>query len=400
MFKSFFPKPRIFLLTAALWGLITVLAWFGYFATFPAHFASLAHLMTTTLPVSAYRFIHPNFLWFYLYYWGCTSIFALLWQILAPHPWQRWSVWGSSLMIFTTWFSVEINVGINAWYGPFGDLIQQALLKPGVTTLSTFYQQIIQFASIATVAIIMGVLNQFYVSHWIFRWRSAMNEHYTKHWQQLRHIEGAAQRVQEDTMSFASTLEDWGIDFIKAIMTLIAFLPVLVSLSAHIKTVPLLGSLPYGLVILAILWSVFGTALMAIVGIKLPGLSFINQKTEASYRKELVYGEDHDDRAEPLTLIQLFNQVRINYFRIYFHYMYFNLTRLIYLQADNIFGLIVLLPSIVAGTLTLGLMNQISNVLQQVRDSFQYLIKTWSVLVNLLSIYKRLRTFERAIVED
>lgn len=400
MFKSFFPNPRIFLLTAAFWGLTTVLAWFGYFESIPAHFGSLTQLMTAPLPVSAYRFIHPAFIWFYLYYWICIAIFALLWQIFSPHPWQRWSIWGTALMIFTTWFSVEISVGINAWYGPFGDMIQQALVKHGSTSLAAFYQQIIQFSSIAAVAIVMGVVNQFYVSHWIFRWRSAMNEHYTQHWQQLRHIEGAAQRVQEDTMSFASTLENWGIDFIKAIMTVIAFLPVLINLSTHIKTVPLLGTLPYGLVILAILWSLFGTALMATVGIKLPGLSFNNQKTEAAYRKELVYGEDDQERAQPLTLVQLFKQVRSNYFRIYFHYMYFNFSRLIYLQADNIFGLVILLPSIVAGTLTLGLMNQISNVLEQVRAAFQYLIKTWSILVDLLSIYKRLRTFERAIVED
>ncbi|SUG89755.1 transport protein [Salmonella enterica subsp. enterica] len=42
------------------------------------------------------------------------------------------------------------------------------------------------------------------------------------HWQYLRHIEGAAQRVQEDTMRFASTLENMGVSFINAIMTLIA----------------------------------------------------------------------------------------------------------------------------------------------------------------------------------
>ena len=34
-------------------------------------------------------------------------------------------------------------------------------------------------------------------------------------------------------MRFASTLENMGVSFINAIMTLIAFLPVLVTLSAH-----------------------------------------------------------------------------------------------------------------------------------------------------------------------
>lgn len=73
-------------------------------------------------------------------------------------------------------------------------------------------------------------MNNFFVSHYVFRWRTAMNEHYMAHWQHLRHIEGAAQRVQEDTMRFASTLEDMGVSFINAVMTLIAFLPVLVTL--------------------------------------------------------------------------------------------------------------------------------------------------------------------------
>ena len=43
----------------------------------------------------------------------------------------------------------------------------------------------------------------------------------------------------------------------------------------------------------------FGTVLLMVVGIKLPGLQFNNQKVEAAYRKELVYGEDHEERAQP-----------------------------------------------------------------------------------------------------
>ncbi len=114
-------------------------------------------------------------------------------------------------------------------------------------------------------------MNNFFVSHYVFRWRTAMNEHYMAHWQHLRHIEGAAQRVQEDTMRFASTLEDMGVSFINAVMTLIAFLPVLVTLSEHVPDLPIVGHLPYGTVIAAIVWSLMGTGLLAVVGIKLPG---------------------------------------------------------------------------------------------------------------------------------
>lgn len=141
----------------------------------------------------------------------------------------------------------------------------------------------------------------------------------------------------------------------------------------------------------------FGTVFLALVGIKLPGLEFRNQRVEAAYRKELVYGEDHEDRADPLTISELFANVRKNYFRLYFHYLYFNVARIFYLQADNIFGTLVLIPSIVAGKVTLGLMNQVLNVFEQVRGSFQYLVNSWTTIVELLSIYKRLKAFEAAI---
>ena len=161
--------------------------------------------------------------------------------------------------------------GDQRWYAPFYDLIQSALATPHKVSINQFYQEIGVFLGIAIIAVIIGVMNNFFVSHYVFRWRTAMNEHYMAHWQHLRHIEGAAQRVQEDTMRFASTLEDMGVSFINAVMTLIAFLPVLVTLSEHVPDLPIVGHLPYGTVIAAIVWSLMGTGLLAVVGIKLPG---------------------------------------------------------------------------------------------------------------------------------
>ena len=400
MFSSFFPRPALFFSSAAIWSLMAILCWFdgGDHLVFQLHqFASYAD---KPLPDNAWRFVQPSQLWFYLYYAVIVGLFAMVWFIYRPHRWQRWSVLGSALIIFVTWFDVQVGVAINAWYGPFYDMIQNALAHPNTMKIIVFYQQLVAFLGIALIAVVIGVLNAFFISHWIFRWRSAMNNYYMAHWQQLRNIEGAAQRVQEDTMRFSSTLESWGINLIRAVMTLIAFLPVLVALSKHVESVPILGNIPYALVIAALLWSLFGTGLLAAVGIKLPGLEFRNQRVEAAYRKELVYGEDNAQRADPLTAGQLFQRVRFNYFRLYFHYLYFNITRILYLQVDNVFGLFVLFPSIIAGTITLGLLQQITNVFDQVRASFQYLITSWSTLVELMSIYKRLRSFEQVLNAD
>ena len=140
-----------------------------------------------------------------------------------------------------------------------------------------------------------------------------------------------------------------------------------------------------------------GTVILMIIGYKLPGLEKKKKKVEAAYRKELVYGEDYADRADPLTLKELFSKVRFNYFRLYFHYAYFNMVRIWYMQLDNLYGLFVLFPSIAAGAITLGLMMQILNVFGNVRQSFQYLIESWPTIIELLSIYKRLRAFESTL---
>ena len=230
MFKSFFPKPGPFFLSAFIWALVAVIFWQAGGGSWLLRLTGASH----DIPISAARFWSLNYLVFYAYYLICVALFAGYWFIRSPHRWQYWSILGTALIIFVTWFMVEVGVAINAWYAPFYDLIQTALASPNKVSINQFYQEIGIFLGIALIAVVIGVLNNFFVSHYVFRWRTAMNEHYTAHWQHLRHIEGAAQRVQEDTMRFASTLEDMGTSFINAIMTLIAFLPVLVTLSAHV----------------------------------------------------------------------------------------------------------------------------------------------------------------------
>lgn len=396
MFVSFFPRPKIFFWSLVVWTAICVGLWYGVFKDAGGLFG----LGTPFDPEQGGQvsvFWSEAFLWFYVYFTIATLLFALFWQLYAPHKWSRWSILGSALIIFTAYFQVQVSVAVNKWYGPFYDLIQTALGKTRPVTAEEFYATLLTFAGIAFLAVGVGVATRFFMSHWVFRWRQAMNDYYTENWPQLRVVEGASQRVQEDTMRFSSTMQGLGVNLIDSIMTLIAFLPILLALSHHVTELPIIGHVPHALVIAAILWSAFGTGFLAIVGIKLPGLEFKNQRVEAAFRKELVYGEDDPNRAQPPTLRELFLNVRRNYFRLYFNYSYFNAARLAYIQTDNIFPYIILVPTLVAGNITLGILQQILNSFEQVRNSFQYLVNSWSTIVELLSVYKRLRTFERVL---
>jgi peptide/bleomycin uptake transporter len=392
MFVSFFPRPKLFFWSAVAWTALAMAVWYSFARdVFPPPEKPIIGLAT---------FATQSSLWFDVYYVVCVAIFAGAWMWFAPHPWARWSILGSALIIFTSYFQVQVSVAINGWFGPFYDMIQVALSKSRVVTYEEFYGHLATFIGIAMVAVIVGVLTRFFVSHYIFRWRTAMNDFYIANWPRLRTIEGASQRVQEDTMRFATTMEGLGVNLISAVLTQLAFLPVLVKLSASVTELPLVGVIPYPLVFAAVIWSVFGTGLLALIGIRLPAIEFFNQRVEAAYRKELVYGEDDPARASPPTLNMLFADIRRNYFRLYLNFMYFNVGRIVYLQTDAIFAYTLLGPTIVAGKITLGTMNQIIRAFSEVRQSFQYLINSWSTIVELISIYQRLRGFEAKIYDE
>ncbi|MGB9114317.1 peptide antibiotic transporter SbmA [Bradyrhizobium sp.] len=392
MFVSFFPRPKLFFLSAVVWAALAMTFWYGY----------ADDLIGSSAPgtVGVALFWSARSLWFDLYFALSVAIFAGAWMTLAPHPWAIWSIIGSALILFTSYFQVQVSVAINSWYGPFYDLVQAALSKSAPVTIERFYSELSTFAGIALVAVVVGVMTRFFVSHYIFRWRTAMNDFYIANWPRLRTIEGASQRVQEDTMRFATTMEGLGVNLISSVLTLLAFLPVLLRLSSNITELPLIGSIPYPLVFAAVIWSVLGTGALALIGIRLPGIEFFNQRVEAAYRKELVLGEDDAARADPPTLAVLFGNIRHNYFRLYLNFLYFNIGRIVYLQTDVIFPYILLAPTIVAGKITLGSMNQILNAFTQVRTSFQYLVNSWSTIVELISIYQRLRGFEAKIHDE
>jgi peptide/bleomycin uptake transporter len=224
-----------------------------------------------------------------------------------------------------------------------------------------------------------------------------MNDYYTRNWKKLHHIEGASQRVQEDTKRFAAIMEGLGVAFLDSVMTLFAFLPILWGLSKNVTELPFFGAVDHSLVYVAIVFALFGTVVLAVVGYKLPGLEFNNQVVEAAYRKQLVYGEDDTDRITPPTVNEFFGNVRKNYYRLFFHYLYFDVAKISYLQAGVLVPYVALAPTIVAGAITLGVMQQIVRAFGRVESSLQFLVRSWSTIVELISIYKRLRSFEAVL---
>ena len=147
----------------------------------------------------------------------------------------------------------------------------------------------------------------------------------------------------------------------------------------------------------AIITALGGTILLALVGIKLPGIEYDIQKKEAAYRKILVLGEDNLDKANSPVVDSLYDGVRKIHYKMYFHYLYFNAAKWSYLQGMVIVPYIALAPTIITGAVTLGFVQQIARAFGRVESSLQYLVRSWPIIVELISVRRRLAEFENQI---
>ena len=317
-----------------------------------------------------------------------------MFRFFTIRKWYLWSWIGSLIILSSLWVQVKIDVKINEWFGEFYDMIQKALGKPNAITIEEYWASLFSFIILAAMYVGVAVIVSYFTSHYLFRWRTAMVEYYHSVYEKARKIEGASQRVQEDTIKFSRIMESLGTSLIEAIMILVEFMPILFGLSIGIP-IFFFGDWDYGLIVGALIWSVGGTIFLIILGLilRLVGVEYDLQKKEAAYRKILVIAED-DGTIRPKSIEELFDDVRSIHFLSYIRYLYFNIGRIAYLQANVLSAYVFLAPAIVAGAVTLGVMQQIIRAFGRVEGSMQYILKAWPTIIELASVYKRLREFE------
>lgn len=385
--------------------------------------------------------------------------------------WALWAYLGLFLLLFFLYIQTSLNVAINSWYSDFYNVLQKpkielldsnstqkieenlennatliqeanqraeqnfqkanfinkgalyyyqnlleyffnsrAMIEKPNYSANDFYALILVFLAIAIPYVLIATINIYFASVYAFKWREAMTFSYLKFWKNKDdNIEGSSQRIQEDTYNFSKIVESLGLGFIKALMTLVAFIPILWSLS-DIVSKALFANLSENssfyflknidglLVYIALLISLGGLVVSWFVGIKLPGLEYNNQKAEAAFRKELVYAEDNrKEYAKNETMIELFTGLKFNYKRLFLHYGYFNIWLILFEQMIVIVPFLIMAPGLFAGAIGLGIVMQINNAFDQVRSSFSIFITNWTTITQLRSIYKRLKEFEKNI---
>jgi peptide/bleomycin uptake transporter len=324
--------------------------------------------------------------------------------------WALWAYGGGALLVLSLWLQVQMTVAINEWYGGFYDLLQNAgnFKENPQDGISQFFAELISldyvrsgfegspsFMVIAFPYILLAIFTGWFTRIYGLRWREAITFNYIPRWRDVeREIEGASQRIQEDCNRFARIVESLGLQIVRAVMTLIAFIPVLYELSDKVD-VPILRDIEGSLVWGSLVISIGGLFISWLVGWKLPGLEYNNQKVEAAFRKDLVLGEDDKvNYAELGNLRGFFADIKRNYHRLYFHYGYFDAWSTSYDQFMTIVPYLVMGPGLFTGVLTLGVMVQVSNAFSRVHGGFSLFLHNWTTITELRSIWKRLHEFE------
>lgn len=310
---------------------------------------------------------------------------------------KRWALWaygGGLVLLLSLFVQVELTVKINQWYGGFYNMLQKATEHQ----ISEFWEEMLNFLYIALPYVLIATLTAYFTRLYAFRWREALTFSYVAKWQTVEEeVEGASQRIQEDIYRFARIFESLGLQVIRAIMTLFAFMPILWGLSSGVD-LPYIKEIPGSLVWVALIVSLGGLLISWFVGIKLPGLEYNNQKVEAAFRKELVYAEDDKiNYGKTETIIELFTGLKLNYHRLFMHYGYFDIWVNFFEQLMVIVPYLIMGPGLFTGLITLGVLVQVSNAFSKVRESFSIFISNWTTITELRSIHKRLREFEHNI---
>ena len=305
--------------------------------------------------------------------------------------WFFWAYGGGLFLLLALFVQVELTVKINQWYGSFYNILQKATEHE----IEEFWAQMLLFGKIAFPYVLIATVTSYFTRIYSFKWREAMTFSYVSYWQKVdEEVEGASQRIQEDIYRFARIVESLGLQVIRAIMTLIAFLPILWGLSSGVD-IAFFKTIPGSLVWVALVVSIGGLLISWFVGIKLPGLEYNNQKVEAAFRKELVYAEDDKvNYGRTETVVELFIGLKYNYNRLFLHYGYFDIWVNFFEQLMVIVPYLIMGPGLFTGVITLGVLVQASNAFSKVRESFSIFIANWTTITELRSIHKRLREFE------
>jgi peptide/bleomycin uptake transporter len=281
-------------------------------------------------------------------------------------------------------------------------------------------EQLRAFVVIVIPLVVVAPAAKWVRSEWSFAWRRELMRSYLMAWDTNSDpMEGASQRLHEDTQRFAKGLDGCISALLDAVFTLAVFGPILVDLSAKVLPPRELVSLHFHgawLFVTALLAAVVGLMGSMVIGRKLVRLEVANQRVEAMLRRDLVLLEampssicgnrrNRGSLPNPAPFFWLtLKRLSANYHALYRNFTGLNAWLICFDQV------MVILPyTLVAHLLfadeesdriTLGVLIQVSNSFEKVFSSLAIVGENWAQVNEFRSVLVRLKEFELAIYKS
>jgi peptide/bleomycin uptake transporter len=340
--------------------------------------------------------------------------------------------WGGVVVVVLhAIFGAWLKYRINNWYNDFYDLLQTAappLILSGEEVASgtdpnagmeNVWKKLREFAWLVLPMCILHPLVKYLRAHWSFAWRVKLMKSYVNRWNpQQRPVEGAAQRVHEDTQRFSSGLNGCMVVVLDSICTLVVFIPILVDIGKRVVAPHWSRWLGDAWLLCLALWSAFvGVVVAGIIGRKLIGLEVNNQKVEAKLRCELVLletapasvccasnedeaGGDAEMSNPSSAFVSLWRDLRDNYHLLFLNFMSLNAWLAIFDQYMVLVPYLTAAPLLFApepDNITLGTLVQLSNSFGKVFDALNIVGDNWGSINEFCSCVVRLNQFEKSV---
>ena len=303
------------------------------------------------------------------------------------------------------WFLVQIN----EWYKDFYSALQEYKHESFWDLVGTFTFLAFCYIMIAVYAIYLRQLLE-------IRWRTWMTKNYLNSWMQGQtyyrlqsSTDNPDQRISEDINSFVSLTLQLIIGLLRQITTLVAFSFVLWELSGDFKF-NFGGSeiiIPGYMFWFSLIYSGVGTFLVHLVGKKLIGLNFDQQKYEADFRFSMMRVRENAEsiafyRGENSELEGFgarFKNVIENFRRLMTKTKHLNFYANAYGQLAVIVPLLLAAPRYFSKAMDLGGLMQTISAFGRVQDALSFFVDSYGTLANLGAVINRLDGFTEHVKE-
>ena len=282
---------------------------------------------------------------------------------------------------------VYMLVLLNKWNNSFYNALQNYQTE-------LIFDELIHFGWLAVIYIILAVYAFYLQQVLVLNWRRWLTNRYIDEWLKNKtyyrlqmfgsDTDNPDQRISEDVRLFVEMTLKFSIGVLKAFCTFVSFVFILYELSGSLEFT-LAGQVWHiegYLVWIALVYSIVGTGLTHLIGKKLVGLNFVQQRYEADFRFSMMRMRENaesvafysGEKQEGGVFKKRFKLLLDNFWKIVEKQKQLVWLNSGYSQIAIIFPFVVAMPRYLSKEITLGGLIQIASAFGRVQESLSYFV--------------------------